>query len=45
MSYENPYDLVEKNDFLNILSFIDFFDLPLRKTALKACVNMSKKEK
>ena len=43
MSYENPYVLVEKNAFLNILSFIDFFDLPLRKTALKACVNMSKK--
>ena len=43
MSYENPYVLVEKNAFLNILSFIDFFDLPLRKTALKACVNMSKR--
>ena len=33
MSYENPYVLVEKNAFLNILSFIDFFDLPLRKKA------------
>ena len=42
MSFENPYILIEKNAFINILTFIDFFELSIRKSALKACVNMSK---
>ena len=42
MSYENPYILIEKDAFINILTFIDFFELSIRKSALKACVNMSK---
>lgn len=42
MSYENTFSLVEKDAFITVLSFIDFFDLNLRKSALKACLNMSK---
>ena len=42
MSYETVFNLIEKNAFANVLTFIDFFDLNLRKTALKACVNMAK---
>jgi E3 ubiquitin-protein ligase TRIP12 len=42
MSYENPYILIEKGAFISVLSFIDFFELSTRKSALKACVNMSK---
>lgn len=42
MSYENPYVLVEKKAFESILSLIDFFDMNLRKSAIIACVNMSK---
>jgi hypothetical protein len=42
MSYENPYLILEMDAFQGVLSLIDFFDLNLRKSALKACVNMSK---
>ncbi len=42
MSYENPYVLVEKGAFSSILTLIDFFDMNLRKSAIMACVNMSK---
>jgi hypothetical protein len=42
MSYENPYAMIENDAFAAILSLIDFFDLNLRKSALKACVNMTK---
>ncbi len=42
MSYENPYVLIEKGAFTSVLSFIDFFEVSTRKSALKACVNMSK---
>ena len=42
MSYENTFTLVEKGAFISVLSFFDFLDLNLRKSALKACLNMSK---
>lgn len=42
MSYENTFSLVEKDAFITVLAFIDFFDFNLRKSALKACLNMSK---
>ena len=42
MSNENPYIILETDAFQAVLSLIDFFDLNLRKSALKACVNMSK---
>jgi hypothetical protein len=41
MSTENPLALLENDAFSSILSLIDFFDLNLRKSAIKACVNMS----
>jgi hypothetical protein len=42
MSFENPYAMVENDAFTAILSLIDFFDINLRKSALKACVNMTR---
>ena len=42
MSYENAYVLAEKKAFVAILSLIDFFDMNLRKSAIIACVNMSR---
>jgi hypothetical protein len=42
MTHENPFALIENDAFSAILSLIDFFDLNLRKSALKACVNMTK---
>lgn len=41
MSFENPLALLEADAFMSILSFVDFFDLNLRKSAIKACVNMA----
>jgi len=41
MSTENPLALLENDAFASILGLIDFFDLNLRKSAVKACVNMS----
>lgn len=42
MTHENPFALIENDAFSAILSLIDFFDLNLRKSALKSCVNMTK---
>ena len=42
MSYEIVSYLIRKNAFVNILTFLDFFDLNLRKIVLKACLNMVK---
>ncbi len=42
MSFENPYAMIENDSFSAVLSLIDFFDLNLRKSALKACVNMTR---
>lgn len=41
MSTENPLALLENDAFASILGLIDFFDLNLRRSAVKACVNMS----
>lgn len=42
MSLENPYVLLEENAFLAILTIIDFFDLSLKKSAVKSCFYMTK---
>lgn len=41
MSQENPYIMIENDAFSSLLNLIEFCDLSLRKTALKACVNMT----
>lgn len=41
MSTENPLAVLENDAFCSILSLIDFFDLNLRKSAVRACVNMA----
>ena len=42
MSYEIVSYLIRKNAFVSVLTFLDFFDLNLRKIVLKACLNMIK---
>ena len=42
LSQENPYVLLEEEAFNAVLSLIDFFDLSLKKSAVKACLYMSK---
>lgn len=41
MSLENPFALLECDAFCSVLNLIDFFDLSLKKSALKACINMT----
>lgn len=41
MSLENSLGLLESDAFVSVLNFIDFFDINLKKSAIKACVNMS----
>ena len=42
LSLECPYSIIEADGFNSILSLIDFFDMNMRKLAVRSCLNMSR---